>query len=76
MWSFFRNISFMLGEIFPPNECPGLCQNRPGIQWEKNNEAQNEKYKYLKVHFFEVVLWTIILISHPKFLDSCVCNGY
>ena len=46
MWSFFRNIGFMLDEISPPpNEGPGLCQNRPGIQQEKNNEAQNEKWK-------------------------------
>ena len=35
----------MLDEISPPNEGPGLCQNRPGIQQEKNNEAQNEKWK-------------------------------
>ena len=46
MWSFFRNIRFMLDEISSPNEGPGLCQNRPGIQQEKNNnEAQNEKWK-------------------------------
>ena len=40
---FFFVVHFML-LYFSPNECPGLCQHRPGHSLGKKNKvAQNEK---------------------------------
>ena len=65
--------------IFSPNECPGLCQHRPGHslgkkikQHEMKNGKSNFGFSFVKsIANFEAFHWNFFVEHNPSIWEEC-----